>query len=383
MNKTLLSAFITALFAIQACSSSSHTETSEVKEVGPLSNDPNTEVRSKDKKFLCDFEWTPGYNDWDYSFGGDKPIGELGSAKESWCLIPYGESTEYEITIQSPVEGYNKPVHYFCRDVNSTYTIANESTFAIEDGAHNDMKCAELNSNSTIAITAKTSDTPHKDERLYHIIHETGERYTITGHLNFRLVRLVQLNVLISFIDDDGFNINDGKTIVNYLKSYMKKAGYALNTVDELQRVNTTTNMNSTNTNTVFRPFLISFLENIIFDSNYDRLIGVRYEAGAEKKMISNDNNSSVTVILDNDFFKETLEKRARLLASLLYSPMLQMIPTYKNDIYQNDSYLSYYTTNLNFSQPSRDWKAGRNKGKNQQGSLLEFASIMQHFIGE
>jgi hypothetical protein len=197
MNKAVLFALVTALLMIQACSEKPHKENSEYMEEGPFSNDPLTKVLSKDKKFLCDFQWTDGYSDWDYDSDGDKPIGKLGSAKGSWCLIPYGESTEYEITIQDSVEGGGKVRHYFCRNANSTYTIANEAELIIaNDAYYKEMKCAELDLN-TIAITAGTSNTPHKDDRLYHVIHQADNGgYSITGHLDLLLVKLMHLSVL-------------------------------------------------------------------------------------------------------------------------------------------------------------------------------------------
>jgi len=233
MNKMILFAFVVALLAIQACSKKSHRETSEFVEEGPFSNDPDTKIRSKDKKFLCDFQWTDGYKDWDYGSDEDKYIGKLGSAKGSWCLIPYGESTEYKITIQDSVEGGGKARHYFCRVANSIYTISNESEVTIvNDSYYKEMKCAELNSDSIIAITAGTSNFSYKDERLYHIISQADNGdYSITGHLDLLLVKPVYLSVLWEpILNEDLLKNNVNAEKVNKIKEdwkmYMKKVGY-------------------------------------------------------------------------------------------------------------------------------------------------------------
>jgi hypothetical protein len=234
MNKTILFAFVAALLATQACSKS-HRETSEHKDRGPLANDPNTEIRSKDQKFLCDFQWTPGYKYWNYDSDGDKSVGKLDSDKDPWCLIPYEEFTEYGISIKGSVEGYDKPVHYFCRNANSAYAIANEFGIVISNNSYyrGEMKCAKLNSDSAIAITAKTADAPYKDEKLYHVVlEEDDEQYTITGHLNLRLVKPVYLSVLWEPIWNTGAITGfmtaklDVAKIKEDWKRYMKMAGY-------------------------------------------------------------------------------------------------------------------------------------------------------------
>jgi len=227
MNKIVLFAFVTALLAIQACSSKkSHKETSEFVGDGPFSNDPDTKIRSKDKKFLCDFQWTPGYKDWDYGSDADESIGQLGSVKGSWCLIPYGESTEYEIILKDSIEGDGEATHYFCRVINSIYTIANEIEITIKNSSyHKEMKCAELNSDSTIAITAGIYGTSYKDERLYHVISQADNGdYSITGHLDLRLVKPVHLSVLWEPIISGGeIPPKDPDKIKNAWKTYMEK----------------------------------------------------------------------------------------------------------------------------------------------------------------
>jgi len=376
-NRMALCVVALAVVFGQACSKKSQTETSDIMYQGTFIGDPTTTIKS-DGKFLCDFQWTDGPKNWNYDgASGDNPVNEGDTAKEPWCLIPYGDSTEFFISAESE----ESVKDYVCRDLSAQYNLKNEQEFAIkgEYETHERMICVPINN---VIITAKNLDINYKDERLYHIWINADGLYNIEGHINLRLVRPVSLNVIMSFIDIDGFNEKDINIIIDHLNSYIKKVGYELNDVIELPRINTNTDPNSTTGTTVYRGFLAGFLENIFYNNsdNYDRLIGVRYEKGKEKAMISVI-NSPVTIILDSDFFNESLEKKARLLASLLYSQMLGMLPTYRNDKYQNENYLSYYTTNLNFSQPSWDWKAGRNKGKNQRG-LQEFASIMQHFNG-
>jgi len=230
MNKLILFAFVAVLFAAQACSKKPR-KTSEPVDEGGFANDPTTLIRSKDKKFLCDFQWTDGYENWAYDFDGNKPIGKLSSAKDPWCLIPYGEAAEYEISIQESTEENDVKMHYFCRELNSNYNIANESEIIIEYGEQDRvMKCAELNSGA-ILVTSGNVNKQFQDEMLYHVVN-MEDRYSIAGHLNLRLVKPVYLNVLWEPIWNSrlisGFmtaNLNISKIKEDW-KRYMKKAGY-------------------------------------------------------------------------------------------------------------------------------------------------------------
>ncbi|MDR2978471.1 MAG: hypothetical protein LBU56_03600, partial [Rickettsiales bacterium] len=229
MNKVILFVSVAVLLVFQACSKDKRRGTTDPVDKGGFANDPTTEIGSKDKKFLCDFQWTFGHKRWAYSFDGDKPITNSGEIEESWCLIPYGESTEYEIFVEDDTK-----TRYFCRDANSIYSIADESQIMIdyENDTYKIMNCVELNS-GTIVITAGSVDKQFQDERLYHVVADRG-KYSIAGHVNLRLVKPVHLNVLWEPIFSGTLLESDlNKEKINKIKEdwkkYMLKAGFYIN----------------------------------------------------------------------------------------------------------------------------------------------------------
>jgi len=238
MNKAILFVSVAALLAVQACSKSSRTKTTDVVDKGEFANDSTTTINSKNKEFLCDFQWTPGHKRWAYDFEDDKAIVESGSVKASWCLIPYGESTEYEISVEDITKA-----HYFCRDAKAIYSIANESEITInyENDTYKNLSCAKLNfdisdTSGTIKITAGSVNKSFQDERLYHIVADR-DVYSITGHIDFRLVKPVHLSVLWEPILSQSManssliaNLDVSKIKKDW-EMYMKKVGYYIDDI--------------------------------------------------------------------------------------------------------------------------------------------------------
>ncbi|MDR2594450.1 MAG: hypothetical protein LBC87_06755 [Fibromonadaceae bacterium] len=371
MKKFLVIIIATFGFAMQSCSSYPEMSSKIVTQTG-FSNDGTIKFESKEREFFCDFQWTPGYKTWDYNIFTDDSLGNLGEngAKELWCLIPDSTSTLFSISLERWNDG---ETHYICRNEISYTIIMNESSEKIsiyDDSANVEriMKCASLNNknNNQIRIGRDGNNneklgTLSQNSRIYHVI-KRKDSYSIAGHLSIKHVKHVTLSVLIAFIDAEGFknNLENNKTkMVDSLKSYLEKAGFKLNI-----------NPNDI----VYERDL-----NNLYNNRYDYVIGVKYNA-KKGEMIYNDFNISV-ISDDNKFFGSANPgEKARLLAALLYSKILGKNPIDEKD--QNDFWLSYYTKNMDFSQPSKDWELGRSSSipfKYQ----LEYTSIMQYFKGE
>lgn len=224
-NKMALCVAVFTLVLGQACSDHKR-ETSEYKDEGTFTGDPETTVKS-DGKFLCDFQWTPGPKNWNYEqASGDNPVNKKEEAKEPWCLIPYGESTEFFITTTKSDESVGD---YVCRDLNAQYSLKDEREFAISEKfeSHKRMMCIPINN---VVVTAKNLDINLQDEKLYHI-REIEGLYSIEGHINLRLVKPVHLSVLWEPILNENLlknNVNAEKInkIKEDWKMYMKKISY-------------------------------------------------------------------------------------------------------------------------------------------------------------
>jgi len=194
-NKMMLCVAVFTVVLGQACSKDNERETSEYKDEGTFTGDPETTIKS-DGKFLCDFQWTLGPKNWNYDkASGDNPVNEKEEAKEPWCLIPYEDSTEFFITTKSD----ENVEDYICRDLNAQYSLKNEERIDIinslgeaEYETHKQMMCVPINS---VVVTAQNTDLNYKDEKLYHI-RKIEDIYGIAGHLNLRLVKPVHLSVL-------------------------------------------------------------------------------------------------------------------------------------------------------------------------------------------
>jgi len=232
-NKMMLCVAVFAIVLGQACSKDHERQTSEYKDEGTFTGDPETTIKS-DGKFLCDFQWTPGPKNWNYkNASGDNPVVEKEEAKEPWCLIPYEDSTKFFITTKSD----ENVEDYVCRDLNAQYSLKNEEIIDIiapVNGeyifpykTHKQMMCIPINN---VVVTAKNSDINLKDEKLYHI-REIEGLYSIEGHINLRLVKQINLSVLWEPILNENLlknNVNAEKVnkIKEDWKMYMKKVGY-------------------------------------------------------------------------------------------------------------------------------------------------------------
>jgi len=225
-SKMVLCAAVLAVVFGQACSKK-HREVTGPQDEGTLSGDSTTTVKSADGKFLCDFQWTDGLKEWNYkNASGDNPVGN-NTAKQPWCLIPYGDSTGFIFSAKSD-EGVES---YICRDLNASYSLKNEQVFDMDEEyeTHQQMMCVPIDS---VFVTAKNPGGDYKDEeRLYHI-RKTNEVYTIDGHLNLRLVKPVHLSVLLEPVWNAGA-INglmaaklDVPKMKEDWKKYMLKIGY-------------------------------------------------------------------------------------------------------------------------------------------------------------
>jgi hypothetical protein len=371
MKKCLFFAMVAFAFITQSCGDD--TKESQLMNRGPLANNPaNTEVSNEKGKYFCDFQWTQGDKNWEYGPSGDKPVG-TDKAKAPWCLIPYGYTTYYTFSFKASAG----ETRYACRDKKEEYffqMLNDTAEISIEYGyddriVERTMKCVELKPNERITVTGGGAtleypngipDLPNsRDDRLYYVV-KIGDRYIIEGHLNLRFVKLVELKVAIGFVDAGGFknNLDNGKNrMVNSLKSYLEKAGYILKTID-----------------VIYKEGGLGLIDVNGLYNQYDYVIGVVYDT-KNRKMMSNDRNISV-ISDDENFFNTEPEEKARMLAALLYSKILQKKDPTKD---QDDRWLSYYTKRLDFSQPSEDWREGRYIRSSQQ--LLEFA--MQYFKGE
>ncbi|MDR0516393.1 MAG: hypothetical protein LBH25_05040 [Fibromonadaceae bacterium] len=225
-NKMALCVAVFAIVFGQACSKKSERETSEYKDEGTFVGDPDTSVKS-DGKFLCDFQWTLGPKNWNYdNASGDNPVNENEKDKEPWCLVPYGESTEFFITTKSD----ESVVDYVCRDLNAQYSLKNEQEIGIDEDykTHKQMMCVPINS---VVVTAKSPNLNSKEEKLYHI-RKIEDTYGIAGHVNLFLVKPVHLSVLWEPIWNTGAIAGfmtaklDVAKIKEDWKRYMKMAGY-------------------------------------------------------------------------------------------------------------------------------------------------------------
>jgi hypothetical protein len=223
---TLCVAVMAAIFG-QACSKDSENKISEIFEEHDYFTGDSTTNFKTDGKFLCDTKWTPGPANYDYApASGNKPIIEDGKANEPWCLIPYGESTEFFITAKSD----ESVEDYVCRDLGAQYSLENEEKFDnIGKGkykTHEQMMCVPIDS---VVVTANSSQLEYKDDPLYHI-RKIEDLYSIAGHINLRLVKPVHLNVLWEPILHGSYNINPYQTKKDW-EMYMKKAGYYIDII--------------------------------------------------------------------------------------------------------------------------------------------------------
>lgn len=236
-NRTLLLTVTLSMLFIQACSRSAR-EVSEPVTVGPLVTEPTSSVKSQDDKYLCDFQWTKGASAWDYADAqGDKEISDAVEASESWCLIPYGESTTITIGVTSNLQSTS----YVCRDMSSDYTMQNEIDMTVAEGIHSQMKCVSLNDNGSersidALITANTtpsSAASYIDTKLYHVDNIDGLN-TIMGHLNLKLVEKKHFSVLFEPI----YNTTDLSIMQSFWANrsivfqewnkYLSKLGYTI-----------------------------------------------------------------------------------------------------------------------------------------------------------
>jgi hypothetical protein len=371
MKKLLVIAVAIFGFIMQACSDPE--ASSKIITRTSFANDETINIESRKKEFFCDFQWTDGYKTWDYKYSIDDSLGNLGEngAKERWCLIPDGVSTQFLVSFD---KWNNGETHYICRNKIAYTRIMNELPEEISiyyDTFDEDriMKCALLNNKNDNQITVGRDSytnneilgTLFQNDRIYHII-KRKDLYSIAGHLSIKHIRPVSLNVLIAFLDADGLQYsleNNKKIMVDSLKNYLRKAGFTLSIPNNIIYRNGADGLRDVNS-----------------ISGYDYAIGVKYANNRE--MISN-NYPKVSIISDdNNFFSAEPAEKARMLAALLYSKILGRNPIKEKD----ERWLSYYTKRLDFSQPSDDWVLGRYR-VNQQGSLPEFATIMQYFKEE
>lgn len=239
-NKMMLCVAVFTVVLGQACSKKSENQTSEYKEEGTFTGDPETTIKS-DGKFLCDFQWTPGPKNWNYkNVSGDNPVDEKEEAKEPWCLIPYEKSTEFFITTKSD----ENLEDYVCRDLNAQYSLKNEQEINMDEDykTHKQMMCVPINS---IVITAKNPNLDSKKEKLYHI-RKIEDIYSIAGHINLFLVKPVHLSVLwepIIYSGDLPLRVGPDKIKMAW-KAYMEKVGYYIDIItvpiffpNEMERV--------------------------------------------------------------------------------------------------------------------------------------------------
>jgi hypothetical protein len=412
MKNCLFFAIMAFAFMVQSCSGGSHKEQGEVQDKGSLANEPDFDVGSEKGEYFCEFQWTDDYKDWRYLYDKDEPKG-TDKAKAPWCLIPYGQSTYYKFYFAAKA-GEN---HYACRNKNEYfYQMPNEvilPEISIYIGENERiMRCVALKPEEPINVTASggtqeypdgTLDLPDfRNDKLYHVVEMNGV-YIIEGHLNFKFVRLMKLNVLVEvFINNGGdiyYAVKNHETDINRkLKEYLSKAGYELNIAfryiqfanrynsyyDGVSRFLPGDEVIQDSILTISSPGFYdeSRKINASFASNYDYIIGVtpiNTNNKAGNKAVFDLNYANGLILTDKDFFNGTAEEKARLLASLLYSKIIGKNPISENG--QNELWLSYYTKNLSFNQISTDWEKGRDNGKNQQGLWLEFAreSIWKH----
>lgn len=236
-NLLVIFAHILGFVLLQGCSSKAR-EVSEPVFTGVLVSEPKSELKSKDQKFLCDFQFTQGAETWIYSEpSGDYAVGDANVATEPWCLIPYGESTELSFLIKEPLG----VAEYVCRDASSEYSLLNEIEVSVQDGVHSKMSCVKMSADTNgmsldvnvIAETTPLNNPAYIDTKIYHVSEIEG-RYLIGGHLNLKLVRKKQLRVLFEPI----YNLMNYTVGQSFAKSrqalykewndYLGKVGYAV-----------------------------------------------------------------------------------------------------------------------------------------------------------
>ncbi|GHV15162.1 hypothetical protein AGMMS49938_12710 [Fibrobacterales bacterium] len=391
MKNCLFFAITAFGFIMQACGDNPK-ENGEFLDNSIFSNDSTITIKNENNKYFCDFQWTNDYKNWDYDFSGDYPADTI-KTNAPWCLVPYGNSTYYIISF-SQTAG---ETHYACRNKdNAFFKIQDENEFPeisiiYDESDERVMKCVALKYGEHLDVTASggTPVTPENpegiiadlpnfmDDRLYHIVEIEGN-YSIEGHLNLKFVKPTRLKVLFEVFRNAGivkdiyYDVkNDEEKIKQVWKDYMAKAGYTLEIRTTYVPFPNTWDSNFLTDSMITIPSNGNYADELykinkyLGTNNYDYVIGVTpgstHNRAGKKEVFSLDYSNGYAngfVLTDFDFFNTSAEEKARMLSSLLYSKILGKDPL-KN---QNDLYLSYYTTNLDFSQPSKDWETRLSK---------------------
>jgi len=219
--------------------------------VGPLISDPASSVTSADGKYLCDFQWTTGPEAWNYgNSSGDQAISSPSPSysssssayHESWCLLPYGATSTYSIS----VDRLNGDQSLLCHDLDANYSINGEAQTQIGEGAHSMMACVNMtvtgtSAASNVMLTAGVApnNDPSTNTRLYFVEgYNNSGKYSIQGHLDLMLVQNKTLHVLFTPILNTGVpsyaqtyfpDQHTGySTDLNDLETYMSKVGYSV-----------------------------------------------------------------------------------------------------------------------------------------------------------